>query len=119
MTDPAARLAQLRWSLDAVDAELIELLGQRFRIIRDVAMHKRETGTPVMQPARMGEVFETRMQKAREAGLDPKLVERVWTAIISHACEIESEIVAVESASLPADLSVHTQLATQGSGRTD
>ena len=67
----------------------VELLGRRFRTIRAVAEHKRLTGLAVMQPSRVQEVLATRLRRAGDAGLDPKLVERLWTTIITHACQIE------------------------------
>lgn len=85
-------LEMLRSRLDLIDSELISLLGQRFDTIRDVAEYKRDTGIAVMQPTRIGEVFTTRRQRAVQAGLDPKLVERLWTTIISHACQVENDV---------------------------
>jgi len=85
-------LETLRNRLDRIDSELISLLGQRFETIREVAEYKRDTGIAVMQPSRIGEVFATRRQRALQAGLDPKLIERLWTTIISQACQVENDV---------------------------
>jgi len=90
----------MRSELDRIDEELVALLGRRFQMIRDVAEHKRVTGIAVMQPARVGEVFATRIRRAREAGLDPKLVERLWTTIITHACQVENAVGGIEGGEL-------------------
>ncbi|MEQ8557506.1 MAG: chorismate mutase [Henriciella sp.] len=102
MTEAEAidHLEALRARLDQIDSDLIELLGLRFQTIRDVAAHKHATGIAVMQPSRIGNVFETRMERAREAGLDPKLIERLWTTIITHACQIENEVGQIEGGDL-------------------
>lgn len=94
------RLEAMRAELDHIDAELVTLLGRRFQMIRDVAEHKRVTGIAVMQPSRVQEVFATRLQRAREAGLDPKLVERLWTTIITHACQVENQVGGIEGGEL-------------------
>ncbi|MFO1210031.1 MAG: chorismate mutase [Amaricoccus sp.] len=94
------RLEVMRAELDGIDAELMGLFGRRFRTIRAVAEHKRRTGIAVMQPSRIQEMFATRLRRAREAGLDPKLVERLWTTIISHACQIENEVGGIEGGEL-------------------
>jgi|GEM_PF-685095 len=102
MTEAEAldRLEAMRAELDHIDAELVALLGRRFQMIRDVAEHKRQTGIAVMQPSRVEEVFASRLQRAREAGLDPKLIERLWTTIITHACQVENEVGGIEGGQL-------------------
>ena len=102
MTEAEAleRLESLRAELDRVDTELVELLGRRFRTIRDVAEHKRLTGIAVMQPSRVEAVVATRLRRAREAGLDPKLVERLWRTIITHACQVENIVAGTEGGEL-------------------
>ncbi len=98
MTDADAmeRLEAFRAELDGIDADLLQLLGRRFRTIREVAEHKHLTGIAVMQPSRVESVLATRLQRAREAGLDPKLVERLWTTIITHACQVENAVGGIE-----------------------
>ena len=98
--DAVERLEVMRAELDGIDAELIELLGRRFRTIRAVAEHKRLTGLAVMQPSRVQEVLATRLRRAGDAGLDPKLVERLWTTIITHACQIENAVGGIEGGEL-------------------
>lgn len=102
MTEAEAleRLETMRAELDRIDAELVELLGRRFRTIRDVAEHKRVTGIAVMQPSRVEEVLATRLRRAREVGLDPKLVERLWRTIITHACQVENVVGEIEGGEL-------------------
>lgn len=102
MTEAEAceRLEAMRAELDRIDAELVALLGRRFRMIRDVAEHKRVTGIAVMQPSRVKEVLATRLARACEAGLDPKLVERLWTTIITHACQVENAVGGIEGGQL-------------------
>ena len=98
--DAIERLEALRAELDRIDADLVDLLGRRYRTIRDVAEHKRLTGIAVMQPSRVEEVLATRLQRAREAELDPRLVERLWTTIITHACQVENVVGGIEGGEL-------------------
>ncbi len=94
--DAMERLEVMRAELDRIDADLLDLLGRRFRTIRNVAEHKHRTGIAVMQPSRVQAVIATRLQRADEAGLDPKLVERLWTTIITHACQVENDVGGIE-----------------------
>ena len=93
-------LQDLRARLDRIDRGLISLLGRREQVIREVARHKQSVGMAVKQPSRIDAVFETRMQRAREAGLDPKLVERLWTTILSHAAQVQNEVRGIEEGDL-------------------
>lgn len=100
MTEPMDRLEAYRRSLDELDRELIALLGRRFQIIRDVANLKKETGIAVMQSGRVHDVYATRMAHARKAGLNEKLVERVWAQIMSQACQTENDVGGIEGGEL-------------------
>ena len=49
----AAGLAPFRRRLDEIDAQLVDLLGERFQICREVAVHKAENEIDMMQPGRV------------------------------------------------------------------
>lgn len=87
------KMAGFRRELNALDAEIVRLLGQRFGICRAVAHHKREHGIPMMQPGRVAEVKERCAQLAREHGMDPDFARRLYGMIIDEACRMEDEII--------------------------
>ena len=102
MTEAEAfeRLQGFRAELDRIDVELLDLLGRRYQTIRNVAEHKRQTGIAVMQSGRVNEVLVTRARRAQAAGLDPRLVERLFTTIMTHACQIENAVGGIEGGDL-------------------
>jgi chorismate mutase len=87
------KLAGFRGELNAVDAEIVRLLGRRYGICRAVAHYKREHGIPMMQPGRVAEVKERCAQMAREHGMDPDFARRLYGMIIDEACRMEDEII--------------------------
>jgi chorismate mutase len=87
------KMAGFRSELNAVDAEIVRLLGQRYGICRAVAHYKRQNGIPMMQPGRVAEVKERCAQLARENGIDPDFARRLYGMIIDEACRLEDEII--------------------------
>ena len=96
-----ASLDPLRRRIDAVDDRLIDLLAERFAIVREVAVRKREEGLSVVQPERARLVIERNAERAAAKDLDPDLVRRIWTMMIDAAHVIEDRIVAPDGASAP------------------
>lgn len=77
MTDQSAnqQLAELRRGIDTVDAELVRLLAERFRITRDVGFLKAAHGLPPTDLVRQHEQVDVMRRLAEEAGLDPDFCE--------------------------------------------
>ncbi len=86
-------LAEIRKSLDKIDAELVSLLAKRMSFIPKVAEYKKENNMPRFQPAREKEIIESKRKLAKEAGLNPDLVEKIFKEIINDAHRIEKDII--------------------------
>jgi methylmalonyl-CoA epimerase len=97
---PNQELEALRSQLDALDAELLQGLARRFRVIDEIANLKKRTQVAVVQPERVNAIFEGRMQLAEELGVNPQLVRRLWSLIIAEACRVENAVVGNDNRSL-------------------
>src|SRR5688572_25750144 len=86
-------LLQYRSKLNALDEELLQLIGKRLGICRAVAQHKREHRIPMMQPGRVAEVKERCAQLAPLYDVDPEFARRLFAAIIDEACRLEDLII--------------------------
>jgi chorismate mutase-like protein len=84
-------LAPYRARIDALDAQIVALLGQRFDVIREVAELKAEHGIAPILPDRVEEVVRHARAKAEKAGVDPQLVEKIYRIIIDTACQEEED----------------------------
>ncbi len=93
-----ALLAPYRVKIDALDAQIVGLLGQRFDVIRDVAKLKAEHGIAPILPDRVEEVVQHARAKAEKAGVDPALVEKIYRIIIDTACQEEEEYARAQQA---------------------
>jgi chorismate mutase-like protein len=86
-------LEPFRRRLDRIDDEIAKLLGERFATCREVAMHKREHGIPMMQPERVVAVRERYMKRGGEAELPPEFTERLFDLLIAATCKMEDELI--------------------------
>jgi chorismate mutase-like protein len=86
-----ALLAPYRVKIDALDAQIVTLLGARFDVVRDVAALKAEHGIAPILPERIEVVVQQARAKAEKSGVDPKLVEQIYRIIIDAACQLETE----------------------------
>lgn len=93
-----ALLAPYRAKIDALDAQIVALLGQRFDVIHDVARLKAEHGIAPILPDRVEEVVRHARAKAEKAGVDPKLVEQIYRIIIDSACQEEENYARAQQA---------------------
>lgn len=84
-----AELSDLRKSIDAIDAAIVQLLADRMQVCRDVAELKENTGAAVIQPQRVRDVLATRRQWAIDAGVDPDFAEQLFRTLLSETHRIE------------------------------
>ena len=69
-------LAAYRHSIDKIDAALVRLLAERFRITHAVGVHKAANGMPPVDPVREQEQIDALCQLASEEGLDLDFCEK-------------------------------------------
>jgi chorismate mutase len=85
MTRSAAdQLNHYRASIDNLDAALIHILAERFRITKAVGQLKAENDLPPADPMREARQVERLRQLAIEADLDPDFAEKLLNFIIKE-----------------------------------
>lgn len=77
-------LATFRGSIDNIDAAIIHMLAERFRITQAVGEYKAERRLPPADPAREDRQVERMRALAEEAGLDPEFSEKFLRFIIDE-----------------------------------
>ena len=81
---PDPVLASYRASIDNIDAALIHILAERFRITKAVGAHKAEKGLPASDPGREERQIARLRKLAEEAQLDPEFSEKFLRFIIEE-----------------------------------
>lgn len=82
MTDD--QLARYRSSIDNIDAALIHLLAERFKVTQDVGRYKAEAGLPPADLDREDEQVARLRALAEESGLDPVFSEKFLRFIVAE-----------------------------------
>jgi chorismate mutase len=77
-------LAGYRKSIDNIDAALIHILAERFRITKEVGAYKARTGMAPADPAREEQQIKRLRSLAEEADLDPEFSEKFIRFVIDE-----------------------------------
>jgi chorismate mutase len=85
-------LAPFRARLDQIDAQLVDLLGERFQICREVAVHKAENEIDMMQPGRVEIVRARYLQHGAEVDLPADFTAGFFDLMIDATCRAEDEL---------------------------
>ena len=85
MSDPVAEeLLRLRMSIDNMDAALVHLLAERFKITQQVGELKAAHGLPPADPAREAQQISRLRALAEDAKLDPEFAETFLNVVIAE-----------------------------------
>lgn len=78
------QLQRFRSSIDNIDAALILLLAERFKITEDVGEYKAQQGLPPADPEREEQQIARLRQLASSANLDPGFSEAFLRLVIDE-----------------------------------
>ena len=90
--EPLGRLHELRDSIDNMDAALVHLLAERFKLTQTVGRLKAEHGMPPADPSREADQIERLRALAHSSGLDPAFAEEFLNLIIQHVIRSHEQI---------------------------
>jgi chorismate mutase/prephenate dehydratase len=93
MTDTASPLESHRAGIDAVDRQILELLAERRRLTTDIASAKLNNGLAFHDIEREERLLAERVATARELGLDPGVVVRLWEQILDDSLRMQLDMV--------------------------
>ncbi len=77
-------LDEYRSSIDNIDAALIHLLAERFKVTRRVGAHKAAAGMPPADPDREAIQVQRMRDLAESVGLDPVFSEKFLRFVIDE-----------------------------------
>lgn len=77
-------LQDYRKSIDNIDAALVHLLAERFKVTQAVGRHKASAGLPPADPDREARQVARLRRLAEEAELDPEFTESFLRFIIDE-----------------------------------
>jgi chorismate mutase len=92
MPETDSRLVEYRRSIDNIDAALIHLLAERFKITKAVGAYKAAADLPPADPAREAAQLERLRTLAVDAGLDPAFSEKFLRFIVAEVIQHHQRI---------------------------
>ncbi|MBP7184294.1 MAG: bifunctional 3-deoxy-7-phosphoheptulonate synthase/chorismate mutase type II [Saprospiraceae bacterium] len=88
-----ANISALRYDIDNLDAEILELMAKRMEVSREIAQYKRQANMSVFQFNRWLELFEKRMELSSEFGLSADFASELIRTIHNESIKQQSNII--------------------------
>lgn len=89
---PDDRLSHYRESIDNIDAALVFMLAERFKVTQAVGRYKAENAMPAADPVREERQIARLRQLAADANLDPDFTEKFLRFIIDEVIRHHQQI---------------------------
>src|SRR5580692_12747241 len=87
----AENLDQLRVKIDQIDAQLVELLNSRARVVVEIGKIKQSQGSPIYAPDREKAVLE-RVRQMNQGPLPDRCLEAVYRELMSGSFALEKPL---------------------------
>ncbi len=88
--EDCAGIEDVRREIDALDYEIITLIGRRVHYVEAAAQFKTSESS-VRAPERQKAMLEQRRQWAEEEDLDPGVVEKIYQTLVEYFIQREME----------------------------
>ncbi|MDI3405787.1 chorismate mutase [Streptomyces cavernicola] len=89
----AERIDELRGSIDGLDRQIVAMLAERTRVVRELTVHKRDEET-VRSPGRVEQVIAKVRRLADESGMPPGIAEATYRTLIAELTELQLDLLA-------------------------
>lgn len=76
-------IEEIRGEIDAIDRQIIALLGQRFAYVKAASQYKTSESS-VKAPDRLQSMLEQRRIWAEAAGLEPEAIEKLYRDLVNY-----------------------------------
>lgn len=86
-------IEEVREAIDIIDKQIIELLGERYKYVKEIVRFKKPTEESIIAKGRYDAVIASRRLLAEEYGLDADLIEKIYTDLLTHFIEEELKII--------------------------
>ena len=86
-------IEEVREEIDALDKQIISLLGKRFSFVKEIVNYKFNKDDIVARK-RYGEVIESRREMALTNNLSPDVIEKMYRMLIEYFIEEQHKILA-------------------------
>ena len=85
-----------RAKIDSLDKQLMKVLGERERIVKEIGIYKAKNHIPPLQEARFKQVVAKGIAAGREENLSAEFVTELLNAIHKESLRIEQDTVSMK-----------------------
>ncbi|MEN0055009.1 MAG: chorismate mutase [Mucilaginibacter sp.] len=90
VTDQTLQMS--RKKIDSLDKALIQLLGERERVVKEIGIYKAKNNIPSLQADRFKQVLEKSVEAGKKEGLSETFITELMNAIHKESLRIEDEL---------------------------
>ena len=87
-----SELKKLRFSIDSIDYQMMELLSRRMKLVRKIGLMKKDNNLSIFQLERWKEIVKTRLNYGDELDLDRALVKKVIKMLHQESINLQSKL---------------------------
>lgn len=91
-TSADTALMNYRVAIDSLDNSIIQLIGQREKIVKAIGIYKAKHNIPSLQANRFQEVVNRSIAAGKEQGLPPEFITSLMNLIHDESLRLEDEI---------------------------
>jgi chorismate mutase len=88
--DPTLEMA--RQKIDSLDKKLIEILGTRERVVKEIGIYKAKNNIPSLQAARFQQVIDKGIAAGKKENLSAEFITEILNAIHKESLRIEDAL---------------------------
>ena len=85
-------LAVLREKIDKLDSDIIQVLGERMKVVEEIGNCKKKSNVTVFQPSRWEEILNSRVDDAAKYNLSPEFITKIYQYIHEEAVRHQEEL---------------------------
>lgn len=100
-TEFETRLEILRREIDKMDAELLDILSKRMKIVEDIGQFKKENGITILQIQRWNEIILDRLNLGSRMGLSREFVLQLLQLLHEESISRQETIMGFEEKGVP------------------
>ncbi len=86
------KIEQFRHRIDSIDQQIIELLGQRMRIVEEIGEYKKNNNVTVFQLRRWEDMLQSRIDCGKKVGLDQEYIKNLLQLVHNESIRKQADI---------------------------
>jgi len=87
-----SNLVELRGALDEMDIILMQLIGDRMEIVREIGAIKKAGNVAIYQPEHLRDMMEARLEIAEKHGLSKEFIHNLFESVHTESIRQQSEV---------------------------